>query len=130
MSRTDLDPATLVRSLRRMAGDGSVEWVMEPIQAAVLLDIADMLDESAKLREDRDGWKKLCVDQEVMHVMHEENLDDENAKLRELIRHLYTCMCHVDADGNYECDSCEYDNAEGKCDYERQLDELGIEVGA
>ena len=51
MSRTDLDPATLARSLRRMAGDGSVEWVMEPMQASVLLDIADMLDENAKLRE-------------------------------------------------------------------------------
>ena len=51
MSRTDLDPATLACSLRRMAGDGSVEWVMEPIQAAVLHDIADLLDESAKLRE-------------------------------------------------------------------------------
>ena len=51
MSRTDLDPATLACSLRRMAGDGSVEWVMEPIQAAVLHDIADMLDENAKLRE-------------------------------------------------------------------------------
>lgn len=45
MSRTDLDAHTLARSLRRMAGDGSVEWVMEPIQADVLRDIADMLDD-------------------------------------------------------------------------------------
>ena len=51
MSRTDLNPATLARSLRRMAGDGSIEWVMEPIQASVLHDIADMLDENDKLRE-------------------------------------------------------------------------------
>lgn len=49
--RTGLDAHTLARSLRRMAGDGSVEWVMEPIQASVLLDIADMLAENAKLRE-------------------------------------------------------------------------------
>ena len=41
--------------LRRMAGDGSIEWVMEPIQASVLLDMADSLDENAKLRE-------LCAD--------------------------------------------------------------------
>jgi len=47
MSRTDLNPATLARSLRRMAGDGSIEWVMEPIQASVLLDIADLLDRTA-----------------------------------------------------------------------------------
>lgn len=51
MSRTDLDPSTLAKALRRMAGDGSVEWVMEPIQASVLLDVADALDENAKLRK-------------------------------------------------------------------------------
>ena len=51
MSRTDIPPAILAWSLRRMAGDGSMEWVHEPIQASVLLDVADMLDESAKLRE-------------------------------------------------------------------------------
>lgn len=46
MSRTDLDASTLANMLKRMAGDGSVEWVMEPIQASVLLDVADMLDAS------------------------------------------------------------------------------------
>lgn len=51
MSITGIDAATLARSLRRMAGDGSVEWVMEPIQSSVLRDIADMLDENKKLRE-------------------------------------------------------------------------------
>lgn len=51
MSRTDLDPTTLARSLRLTAGDGSVEWVTEPMQTRVLLDVADMLDENAKLRE-------------------------------------------------------------------------------
>ena len=57
MSRTDLDPATLAASLRRMVGDGSVEWVTEPMQTRVLLDVADMLDENAKLRElVRDAW--------------------------------------------------------------------------
>lgn len=55
MSRTDLDATTLANSLRTRAGDGSIEWVSEPIQASVLLDIADMLDENAKLR-------KLCAD--------------------------------------------------------------------
>ena len=51
MSRTDLDPTTLAEGLRRMAGDGSMEWVSEPIQTSVLLDVADMLAENAKLRE-------------------------------------------------------------------------------
>lgn len=51
MSRTDIDAATLADYLRQMCGDGSVEWSYEPMQTSVLLDIADMLDESAKLRE-------------------------------------------------------------------------------
>jgi hypothetical protein len=51
MSRTGLDAATLARSLRTAAGDGSIDWVNQPIQADVLMDIADMLDENAKLRE-------------------------------------------------------------------------------
>ena len=51
MSRTGIGPETLAQSLRRMAGNGSIEWVMEPLQASVLLDMADMLDETAKLRE-------------------------------------------------------------------------------
>lgn len=32
MSRTDLDPTTLAASMRRMAGDGSVEWVTELVR--------------------------------------------------------------------------------------------------
>lgn len=50
MSRTDMDAATLARSLRRMAGDGGMEWCCEPIRASVLLDVADLLDEGVKLR--------------------------------------------------------------------------------
>lgn len=51
MSRTGLDAETLARSLRARAGDGSIEWDCEPIQTSVLLDVADMLAENAKLRE-------------------------------------------------------------------------------
>lgn len=51
MSRTDIDAATLANYLRQMCGDGSVEWCYEPMQTSVLLDMADMLDEDAKLRE-------------------------------------------------------------------------------
>ena len=55
MNRTGLDTSALSRMLRRVAGGDSIEWVVEPIQASVLLDIADSLDENAKLRE-------LCAD--------------------------------------------------------------------
>lgn len=51
----------------------------------------------------------------------------------EYIMHCNGCgyeFGHVlyNADGNHECDSCEYDNEEGKCDYERRMRELGIGV--
>lgn len=51
MSRTDIDAASLAAYLRRKCGDGSMEWSYEPMQTSVLLDIADMLDESARLQE-------------------------------------------------------------------------------
>lgn len=40
-----------VDELRGLAGDGSIEWVAGPIRASLLRDVADTLDESAKLRE-------------------------------------------------------------------------------
>lgn len=50
-NRTDIDPATLAKQLRSIIGDGSIGWVMEPIQAGFLRDVADALDENAELRE-------------------------------------------------------------------------------
>ena len=84
MSITGLDAATLARSLRRMAGDGSVEWVMEPIQASVLLDIADALDENAKLRELVLHFCKIAV------------------------KHCFTCPYEP----TRECDGCEIADGE------------------
>ena len=83
MSRTDLDPSTLARSLRRMAGDGSIEWVMEPIQASVLLDVADALAENAKLREQ---YETVFADYR-----------SEVAKLRELARDIWIQARLLDA---------------------------------
>jgi hypothetical protein len=51
-------------------------------------DLEDARAENAKLRDERDGWKKLCVDQEVMHIRREETLDNENTKLRERVAEL------------------------------------------
>ena len=79
MSRTDLDATTLANSLRMKAGDGSIEWVSEPIQASVLLDIADMLDEVAKLRDD------LEMVGTAAYLYGRTDLADENAKLRKRI---------------------------------------------
>ena len=68
MTRTDIDSPTIARSLRRMAGDGSIEWVCEPIHASVLLDIADKLDENAKLRERIDDLKGGMLDEAVDYI--------------------------------------------------------------
>lgn len=73
MSRTDLDHATLANALRSMAGDGSMEWVTEPVQASVLLDAADMLDETTKLRElVQDMWDFYCAELGETHVFEDE----------------------------------------------------------
>lgn len=78
MSRTDIDAATLASYLRQMCGDGSVEWSYEPMQTSVLLDIADMLDESSKLRE-------LVADMWFWH--YEGHIDSESQERQ---------MLHID----------------------------------
>ena len=51
----------------------------------------------------------------------------ENAKLRELVRHMHTCMEHYEMDGTISCDRCPLDNCVGNCDYERRMRELEVE---
>lgn len=99
MSRTDLDAVTLASSLRMKAGDGSVEWVYEPIQASVLLDIADMLDDNANLRERITTQKQTIQsyrDESREWREAAEHAQAENAKLRELVEHLQP----IDCEGN------------------------------
>ena len=55
-------------------------------------------------------------------------LQAENAKLRELVRHMHTCMEHYEPDGSVSCDRCPLDNDTGDCDYEQRMRGLGIEV--
>ena len=55
----------------------------------------------------------------------------ENAKLRELCRHLYTCNQYCDReDGGGGCSACPYQPLEYDCGFEERLLELGIEVDA
>jgi len=61
---------------------------------------------------------------ELRDMVHKERAEAD--KLRELVLHMYTCMGNVDADGNHECFSCEYEGAE--CDYADRMSKLGIEV--
>ena len=95
MSRTDLDAVTLASSLRMKAGDGSVEWVYEPIQASVLLDIADMLDDNANLRERITTQKQTIQsyrDESREWREAAEHAQAENAKLTKLARWMYQVM--------------------------------------
>ena len=56
-------------------------------------------------------------------------LDDENAKLRELVRHLYMCNQHLDRDGeDGGCVLCPYLSIEYDCEFEQRICELGVEV--
>ena len=135
MSYTDLDASTLARSLRRMAGDGSMEWVMEPMQSRVLLDMADLLDENAKLRDQLEEQKCFAAD-----------LERDVRALRELVRDMFSyasnremelCNACVKADGEFsDCAACdEYDGACGIAKkrfeelYSDRMRELEVEVG-
>ena len=131
-NRTGLDPATLARSLRSMAGDGSIEWVCEPMQTRVLLDMADMLDENASLRE-----RNTTQAQTIQAYRDEsrewrevaERAQAENAKLRELVRGLNWCTENPDGP-RVDCERCPLGVVDGEpfelmC--EKMMRELGIE---
>lgn len=54
----------------------------------------------------------------------------ENAKLRELIRHMWRCMNNEYTEIGLDficarCGECEYDNGTGECDFEQRITELG-----
>lgn len=110
MSRTGLDATTIANSLRMKAGDGSIEWVSEPIQASVLLDIADMLDENAKLRE-------LC--EEFARVI--KNDDETFRRLREIAKK----ELNFDFIGSYDESLGESDQLPR---FVKRMRELGVEV--
>ena len=64
--------------------------------------------ENARLRAMQDTWQ------------------ENDARLRELVRHMHTCMEHYEPDGSVSCDRCPLDNDTGDCDYERRMRELGM----
>lgn len=61
------------------------------------------------------------------------DLKAENAKLRELIRHMHCCSNNEYTEYGIDfiashCKDCEYNNDFGWCNFERRMAELGIEV--
>lgn len=55
-------------------------------------------------------------------------LQAENAKLRELVRHMHTCLEHYEPGDTISCEQCPYDNETWGCDYERLMAELGVDA--
>lgn len=58
-----------------------------------------------------------------------EMIVEENAKLRELARHMGACIQHLDrTDEDGGCVRCPYQTVEHDCGFEQCMAELGIEV--
>ena len=119
-NRTGLSPADIAESFRDRCGDGSVEWTYTPMQTWVLLDAADMLDENAK----------LVMRLNAEHLVRQ-NVERENAKLRELVRDMLACINNVSAHDTYcwdYCDFCKLYITKGRCDFESRMRELGVDA--
>ena len=116
MSRTGLSPTDIAKSFRDRCGDGSVEWVYTPMQAWVLLDAADMLDENDRLRNEfrkMDEWHS----KELLAAV------DNNAKLRELVRDMW--FWHYEGHIDTESQERQMKHIDGVLD---RMRELGVEV--
>ena len=118
-NRTGLSAADLAAQFRDVCGDGSMEWVYTPMQTWLLLDAADMLDENTK----------LLMRLNAEHLVRQ-NVERENAKLRELVRTFYHCTT------SGECDECPINGGgpvhlmpDTICDtIHARMRELGVEV--
>jgi len=85
-------------------------------------DLEDARAENAKLQNDADLLRSMLqVKRKDAHA-----LMSENAELRELARHMRTCMEHYEMDGTINCDRCPLDNNTGNCDFERRMSEMGV----
>lgn len=62
------------------------------------------------------------------YLMEIQDLKEKNAKLRELVRHMHTCLEHYEPGDTISCEQCPYDNETWGCDYERLMAELGVDA--
>lgn len=93
MSRTGLMAQDISEYLRKMCGDGSSDWNYEPISTALLLDIADALDEGA------DSFNAMG---EYVELWEKEKA--RSAKLDTLVHDLFSALQAL-CDAN-ECEYC------------------------
>jgi len=92
------------------------------VEVRLLIDKANRLERhNAKLREERDMYRDLvgCM----VHPDIPDQLQAENAKLRELVHELWvSCPVH-DAD----CDDCKHKGGRTGCELYDRMRELGVE---
>ena len=126
-------------------GDGTGYIKAAPILAkvgALHEEIDRLRDESAELRkhvrmpdepleiDEKDFYVRAFIKWAIEEQPEVKRLEAENVKLRELVRHLHTCLDHYEPGDTISCEQCPYDNETWGCDYERLMAELGIEVDA
>ena len=123
-NRTGLSAADLAKSFRDMAGDGSMEWVTGPMQTWLLLDAADMLDENAELRKERDFYFNQVTENGERAQRAIDALNDENHKLRELVRDVMPIVCN----GCHErlCEMPKEEHPFVTCSFADRMRELGV----
>lgn len=94
--------------------------------------VSGVLGENHRLRDELSKWERLTAGIDLPEYpvtqFKPKDLERENAKLRELVRHLYTCMERQEPDGSLLCANCPYENESNECDYEQRMEELGVEL--
>lgn len=82
------------------------------------------------IEEQRKYYERMMDEVGTEYRRRISDLQAENEKLRELVRHMHTCLEHYEPGGTIGCEQCPYDNETWDCDYERLMADLGIEVDA
>ena len=102
----------------------------------------ELTEQNAELREhvrmpgepleidEKDFYTRAFIKWATEEQPEVKRLQAENAKLRELVLHMHTCLEHYEPGDTISCEQCPYDNETWGCDYERLMAELGIEVDA
>lgn len=96
-------------------------------QNAELREHVRMPDEPLEIDE-KDFYVRAFIKWATEEQPEVKRLEAENEKLRELVRHMRTCLEHYEPGDTISCEQCPYDNETWGCDYERLMAELGIEV--
>ena len=85
-------------------------------------EMLDRIHALEKRLKESEFWREKYADEIIQ-------LKPENAKLRELARHMGACIQHLDrTDEDGGCVRCPYQTVEHDCGFEQCMAELGIEV--